>query len=156
MKRVKGKINKELWANLFNIDIMMLEAPRPILLEAPRPICINYGCGKPATFSRKNEKGYRRWRVHCGHCQGASYGKHEHAPGVTPFKTGKCSNTDEHLGFPCPTNAAIIPEWAKGMTEVDHKDGNPSNNDHSNLDELCPICHKLKGQRSGDFNGRRG
>jgi hypothetical protein len=45
-----------------------------------------------------------------------------------------------------------IPDWAKGMTEVDHIDGDHTNNHPSNLDELCPLCHKLKGQQSGDFN----
>jgi hypothetical protein len=23
------------------------------------------------------------------------------------------------------------------------------------LDELCPMCHKLKGQLNGDYNGKR-
>jgi hypothetical protein len=41
------------------------------------------------------------------------------------------------------------------MTEVDHIDGDFSNNSLSNLDELCPICHKLKGQQSGDFDNTR-
>lgn len=48
-----------------------------------------------------------------------------------------------------------VPAWAKGMTEIDHKDGDRANNDHSNLDELCPMCHKLKGQQSGDFDNTK-
>lgn len=120
-----------------------------------RPICINHGCSKPVTFSHKDEQGNRRWRIHCGHCQAASYGKWPHAAGVTPFKTGKCSNTDGHLGFDCMIKWAKMPKWAKGMTEIDHKDGDNTNNDLTNLDELCPICHKLKGQQAGDFNGHR-
>ena len=41
------------------------------------------------------------------------------------------------------------------MTEIDHTDGDPLNHEHSNLKELCPICHKLKGQLNGDTNGYR-
>jgi len=48
-----------------------------------------------------------------------------------------------------------VPAWAKGMTEIDHKNGNYSDNRKTNLDELCPICHKLKGQLNGDFNNQR-
>lgn len=125
------------------------------LYEFERPTCVNYGCGKPVTYSHKDDDGNRRWRIHCGHCQGASYGRRPHAEGVTPYKTGKCSNTDGHLGFDCLIKWTKVPVWAKGMTEVDHKNGNFSDNRHSNLEELCPICHKLKGQLNGDYNSRR-
>lgn len=120
-----------------------------------RPKCINHGCNKPVTFSHKDEQGNRRWRIHCGHCQKASYGKWPHAEGVTPFKTGRCTNTDSHLGFKCATNWQQIPKWAKGMTEIDHKNGNHMDNRPSNLDELCVHCHKLKGQLAGDYRGHR-
>ena len=74
---------------------------------------------------------------------------------VLPLLRRGCSNVDSHLGFKCATNWKLIPEWAKGMTEVDHKNGNPKDNRPSNLDELCVHCHKLKGQLSGDFIARR-
>ena len=120
-----------------------------------RPNCINYGCGKPATYSGVDSFGNKRWRVHCGHCQAASFGKWPHAPGVTPYKTGKCSNADGHLGFACAVAWDKIPSDAKGMTEVDHIDGDSTNHNHNNLDELCPMCHKLKGQRAGDYNNQK-
>lgn len=120
-----------------------------------RPTCINYGCDEPVTFSRTNVDGTKRWRIHCDHCQKASYGKWPHRLGVLPFKTGSCNNTDGHLGFECMINWNKMPEWSKGMTEVDHIDGDHTNNDISNLDELCPICHKLKGQLSGDYNNQK-
>jgi hypothetical protein len=41
------------------------------------------------------------------------------------------------------------------MTEIDHIDGDYTNNHSSNLDELCPICHKIKGQQSGDFDNTK-
>lgn len=122
-----------------------------------RPVCINHGCNSPVVPMRgKVTDSNPRWRVHCGDCQKASYGGKAHKPGVTPFKTGKCSNVDGHLGFDCMIEWTKVPEWAKGMTEVDHRDGNPNNNHIDNLNELCPICHKLKGQLLGDFNNTRG
>lgn len=120
-----------------------------------RPVCINHGCNEPVTYSRQNKDGTYRWRIHCGHCQAASYGKWEHRYGVLPFKTGRCSNQDGHLGFKCFIDWDCAPAWAKGITEVDHRDGNHCNNNVDNLDELCMICHKLKGQLSGDFNNQR-
>jgi hypothetical protein len=117
-----------------------------------RPTCINPGCEKDAMVSRIDLDGRVRWRVHCSHCQAASYGKWPHRAGVTPFKTGKCGNTDGHLGFECMIKWTKVPKWAKGMTEIDHKDGNPNNNVLENVEELCPICHKLKGQLNGDYS----
>jgi hypothetical protein len=113
-----------------------------------RPTCINHNCGKLAAHDGK------RWRVHCGHCQGASYGKHPHAPGVVPYKKGICANQDGHLGFPCAIDYKTA-TWAKGMTEVDHKDGDRENHDYTNLDELCSMCHKRKGQLAGDYNNQK-
>ena len=120
-----------------------------------RPVCINHGCNELVTYSHKDEQGNKRWRIHCSRCQRASYGGTSHAPGVTPFKTGRCANVDSHLGFRCSTNWDTIPSWAKGMTEVDHKDKDHTNNHPDNLDELCVVCHKLKGQLNGDYQGYR-
>lgn len=114
-----------------------------------RPICVNHGCGRLVATDGK------RWRVHCSSCQKASYGGAVHRSGVTPFKTGRCSNRDGHLGFTCLIKWSRVPKWAKGMTEIDHKDGDHTNNSPDNLDELCPICHKLKGNLQGDYRGHR-
>lgn len=132
----------------------MFKTVREHNAEKNRPTCINPGCGKPVAFSNTAADGRKRWRIHCSHCQKASYGKNPHAAGVTPFKTGRCSNVDQHLGFPCPINYEAAP-WMIGQTEVDHRDGNYFNNDVTNLDELCPCCHKEKGKRAGDFDSSR-
>lgn len=123
--------------------------------KSRRPNCVNHGCGKPAMKLYENKDGTIRYRPHCSHCQKASYGGQPHAVGVTPFKTGKCSNTDGHIGFDCPVDWNNLPPGARGLTEIDHKDGDSCNDDLSNLDELCSICHKIKGQMSGDYNRTR-
>lgn len=119
------------------------------------PKCANIGCTEYAAVRHVNINGSVRFRPHCNHCQGASWGRHDHKPGVRPFKTGKCCNHDGHLGFECAINWSTLPTWAKGLTEIDHVNGDNSNNDLSNLQELCVICHKLKGQKNGDFNPKK-
>jgi hypothetical protein len=116
-----------------------------------RPVCINHGCNELVTYSNVNRKGEPRYRVHCSHCQGASWGRHAHRSGVTPYRTGRCSNHSGHLGFACATQFDLIPSWATGTTEVDHRDGDRNNNSPENLQELCAVCHQLKGQLCRDF-----
>ena len=115
-----------------------------------RPRCINHGCNEPVTYSRTDKNGKKRWRPHCSHCQAASYGSHEHRPGVSTYRTGKCANQDGRLGFTCAIDYSK--EWAIGHTEVDHINTDPSDNRPENLMELCQLCHKEKGKRNGDFN----
>lgn len=122
-----------------------------VLSMPKRPICVNHGCNTPvATVKGKVTDANPRWRVHCGDCVKASAGIKAHKPGVTPFKTGRCSNQDGHLGFDCVVDYEKTP-WAQGMTEIDHKNGDHTDNRIKNLDELCPMCHKHKGQLSGDY-----
>jgi hypothetical protein len=136
-----------------------------------RPTCINHGCEKPvmaASCTNKEAELTNNWRIHCGNCQKASYGGTNLAEGVTSFKTGRCSNIDGHMrmangdkvGFKCCMNWDKLDKtfhtWKpSGITEIDHIDGNPSNNDPNNLQELCSFCHKVKGQLAGDYNRRR-
>jgi hypothetical protein len=93
-----------------------------------------------------------RYRPVCQRCHRAGYGAAALKEGVSFWKTGICSNTDSHLGFPCPMDYDKAP-WATktSTTEIDHKDGYKTNNDISNLEELCQCCHKEKGIQAGDF-----
>jgi hypothetical protein len=116
-----------------------------------RPTCINKGCGKPVTYSYKNDDGTHRWRPVCGHCSKAQTGKHPYAKGVTPYRTGICENISGVLGFPCPINHKLLPKDLH-ITEIDHKNGDYTDNRKSNIQELCCVCHKIKSQRSGDLN----
>ena len=122
-----------------------------------RPTCINYGCFKPVAVMEGRITDFSpRWRVHCGHCQAASYGKWPHSPGVTPYKKDVCTNIDGHLGFPCVVDWKLVKKSKLRLsTQVDHKNGNSSDNCLKNLQELCSICHSEKGKRNGDHNAWR-
>ena len=122
-----------------------------------RPICINPGCGKNAV-PMKGKVGQPgvRYRVYCGNCHISSYSDMPLKPGVTPYKKNCCTNQDGHLGFPCITDHTKFDRIStKGKFEIDHKDGDPHNNDPDNLQELCQHCHTEKGMLGGDYNGHR-
>lgn len=126
------------------------------ITQGIRPICVNHGCGKPAMQKGGTVLNPTGWRVHCGHCQKASYGGHPHAPGVKPFKTGSCSNKDGKLGFSCVIDWERVAEQNLSIaTEIDHINGNSVDNRHENLQELCPVCHRIKGSREGNYDGKR-
>jgi 5-methylcytosine-specific restriction endonuclease McrA len=56
----------------------------------------------------------------------------------TRYKRGFC----EVCGF--------IPDWL-GQLDVDHIDGDSSNNEKSNLKTLCANCHRLKTHKQKDY-----
>jgi hypothetical protein len=56
-----------------------------------------------------------------------------------------CENIDGRLGYKC--NCTI---HDSSQLEVDHIDGNPFNNDPSNLQTLCANCHKYKTHKNKD------
>lgn len=58
-----------------------------------------------------------------------------------------CENIDSRLGFACTTTVFLD----CGMLQVDHKDGNPGNNDVSNLQTLCSCCHAYKTHKFKDY-----
>lgn len=118
-----------------------------------RPICINYGCNTPAANAGSNKSGGKRYRSFCAACHDAEYGRRPYKPGVKPFKKKICSNKDSRLGFPCATDFSKIPTWAKGITDIDHIDGDRNNWSKENLQELCCTCHRIKGVMRGDHKG---
>ena len=69
-----------------------------------------------------------------------------------------CENRDGRLGFVCtfthPTpqqlEATGLDATYLGWLQVDHKDGNHTNNDPSNLQTLCACCHNIKTYQNGD------
>ena len=75
--------------------------------------------------------------------------------------TSETSDTVETTSVPDTVETIITED--NSPTIVDDIDDNKVlsyigkryNRDINNLDELCPICHKLKGQQSGDYNNTR-
>lgn len=92
-------------------------------------------CGKPCRTKGKNYKGTQIWDKMCAKCRVSDYRKH---------KKDHC----EFCGF-----KAIVP----AQLDVDHIDGDRTNNDISNLQTLCANCHRLKTHMNNDhLKGRRG
>jgi len=62
------------------------------------------------------------------------------------FRKSYCENVDSRLGFQCTTNIF----W-EGMLQVDHIDGNPTNNVEENTQTLCGCCHAYKTNTNQDY-----
>jgi len=62
------------------------------------------------------------------------------------YRKDYCENRDARLGFTCTTTIV----W-KGMLDTDHIDGDPSNDDASNMQTLCKCCHSYKTHVNEDY-----
>jgi hypothetical protein len=85
-------------------------------------------CGKAAAIKGIDDKGRRRYRSQCDSCRYQAT-KHRKKYCEWCFVTAKKSF----------------------LLEIDHIDGDRSNNSKKNLQTLCKTCHQNKGKIFGDF-----
>jgi hypothetical protein len=116
------------------------------------PKCINPGCN--------NDVAVRDWsnwsfKTECSRCQSARK-KGIMLEGITIHKKSYCENIDGHLGFTCPV--PNIESWRGfeiGCLDLDHVDGNHSNNSTDNVRTYCKLCHNRKSIESGDCSNKK-
>lgn len=86
------------------------------------------GCGANADLKGVGKTGKKYYRTRCKSCRKEAY----------KAKKGYCER--------CLT----VPK-DKSLLDVDHIDGNASNNEIQNLQTLCKTCHKVKTRENGDY-----
>jgi 5-methylcytosine-specific restriction endonuclease McrA len=104
-------------------------------LWAPKcalPDCIN----RVSYHDKYNRSGQQapgyKWKMFCTHHRG----KGKTVVEDWKIKQG-CSNTDAHHGFKCTSHIT-----KPGQLDVNHIDGDRHNNDPTNLELLCRVCHQ--------------
>ena len=113
-----------------------------------RPSCINKGCSNPAHKLKEKSPNYFYYANKCSSCikrvaaekRGLTLTQYNNLyHPYRKFRKDFCENVDARLGFKCTTTVI----W-DGMLDVDHKNGNPSDNRKSNIQTLCKCCHAYK------------
>lgn len=100
-------------------------------------VCINPGCGRKQSYSSRNEKtGYKKFRPYCYRCHKLEYTGTKYPEGITRIKTDTCAITKEFLD--------------SSQLELDHKDGDDTNNTVANIWTLSKNMHGLKTKICGD------
>jgi hypothetical protein len=121
-----------------------------------RPICSIKGCRKERQFMGTYKKdGSPQFR---NVCSGHHHERCAERMGVTKsewansfhayrqFRKDYCENRDGRLGFVCRIKIRI-----PAQLQVDHKNGNPSDNRKRNLQTLCACCHIFKTHMNKDY-----
>ncbi len=108
---------------------------------AERPDCINT-CGRKAEISRHTEtKTY--YKKKCGSCRFTPEQKQARLEWERANRPhGGRGEYRQHKGETCD-RCGFVPEHSCQL-DVDHIDGDHSNNDPDNLQTLCANCHRLK------------
>lgn len=101
---------------------------RAIRTQRPQPKCAT--CNKLALAgSIKTKYGFIKWKKYCATCDRRYYRR---------FLKAAC----EFCGFK-PIHICQL--------DVDHKNGNKSDNSEENLQTLCANCHRLKTQLNKEY-----
>jgi len=118
--------------------------PGSITAWANRPKCQIDGCQNPAMYMYQYDDGTWKWRVRHGRLICGTHHERTWHPS-RKHRKDYCENISGFLGFKCTTNLM----W-DGMLDVDHKNGNPSDNRKINLQTLCKCCHAYKTHKNKD------
>ncbi len=115
------------------------------IMKLNRPKCIVEGCDK---FGH-NTGNYRVdgspiFRKQCHKHHSIRFGIGDWAYKI--HRKNYCENKDGRLGFKCNYKIQI-----EGQLQVDHKNGNPSDNRPRNLQTLCANCHVFKTLTNKDW-----
>lgn len=120
-----------------------------------RPRCTIEGCKKPKAIVSTTKDGFPVYRhvcqkhhtEHLAEKNGITYTQLRNKwHRYLKYRKDYCENIDGRLGKACTADI-----WWEGMLDVDHIDGNPNNNDPSNLQTLCKNCHAVKSNIFGDY-----
>ena len=118
--------------------------PGSITAWVNRPKCQIDGCQNTAMYMYQYDDGTWKWRVRHGKIICSTHHERTWHPS-RKHRKDYCENISGFLGFRCTTNLM----W-DGMLDVDHKNGNPSDNRKINLQTLCKCCHAYKTHKNKD------
>ena len=118
--------------------------PGSITAWVNRPKCQIDDCQNQAMYTYQYDDGTWKWRVRHGKIICSTHHERTWHPS-RKHRKDYCENISGFLGFKCTTNLM----W-DGMLDVDHKNGNPSDNRKINLQTLCKCCHAYKTHKNKD------
>jgi len=124
---------------------------------ADRPRCCVAGCDRPKMpMGQYNKSGEPQWRKICSKHHNNHLATRNGFESVTEFKNSThpylqfrkkhCENIDGRFGFTCTAEIQI-----SAQLQVDHKNGNPHDNNPRNLQTLCANCHIFKTIKCKDY-----
>ena len=118
--------------------------PESVSTRENRPNCQIEGCFNPAKFQYEYTDGTIKWRSRHGKIICNVHQRRTWHP-VYKEKKSYCENINGFLGFKCTTTI-----FSDVMLEIDHIDGDPSNDSPNNLQTLCACCHRYKTYKNKD------